>query len=351
MKKKDPIEHERIYFPTGSTLMDLAVGGGEAIGFGMGYEAGTIVRDWGGSGATKTFKACETLAASRHKFKDKFKWVYDDTELGNTFSEDMWGFKILPENKKDRTCSKTVERWEYNITKALETVAEDESLIYILDSLDGLSSDEMEARKAARHAKYDKDDEFEDGTFGGAAAKFLSQEGMRGLSARLAQKNALLYVISQERDNIGARAFQKKNRLGGGRAVTFYETSRVYSHMISEDLRNGLPYAAIIEIKAEKTRHPRPRASIFVPTIYDYGVDDVGANIDFLFDLRSERGELLKRAEKVKWDTEEPMDRDDLIDFIYKNKLVKELKARTIAEWEARYAAIATHRPPKYEDE
>ena len=32
-KKKKPA----IYFPTGSTLLDIVVGGGEKIGFGMGY--------------------------------------------------------------------------------------------------------------------------------------------------------------------------------------------------------------------------------------------------------------------------------------------------------------------------
>ncbi len=41
-KKKDSF-----YFTTGNTLLDLVVGGGENIGFGMGYQAGTIVRDWG----------------------------------------------------------------------------------------------------------------------------------------------------------------------------------------------------------------------------------------------------------------------------------------------------------------
>lgn len=341
----------RIYFSTGSTLLDLAVGGGTAIGFGMGYEAGTIVRDWGGSSSTKTQKFCELLACNRRIFgEDHFKWVYDDVEMGNTFSRKMWGFDILPENRKDRVASQTVEEWEYNINKFIDSLEGDQAGVYVLDSLNSLSSDEIEKRREKRHKQYDAGKEFDEGTYGAAAAKFLSQEGMRGLASKLAKKNALLCVISQERDNMNAGPYGKKNLLTGGQAVKFHETCRIYSKYLTEDLKNGLPYASIIHVKAEKTRHPRPYAEIDIPVIHDYGIDDVGGNIDYLFNLRGDRGELLKRAEKIKWEGE-VMDRDTLIDYIYANKLVKELRNKTIQEWEDRYAAIATKRPPKYEEE
>ena len=35
----------RDYFTTGHTLLDLVVGGGEGLGYGMGYASGTILRD------------------------------------------------------------------------------------------------------------------------------------------------------------------------------------------------------------------------------------------------------------------------------------------------------------------
>ena len=61
--------------------------------------------------------------------------------------------------------------------------------------------------------------------------KFLSQEFFRGLTKKLSDKNALLYIISQERDNVGAGIYGKKNRTSGGRALGFYETVKITSKL------------------------------------------------------------------------------------------------------------------------
>ena len=45
---KEAVPKRGMYFTTGSTLLDLVVGGGEKAGYGMGWEAGCIVRDAGG---------------------------------------------------------------------------------------------------------------------------------------------------------------------------------------------------------------------------------------------------------------------------------------------------------------
>lgn len=344
-----------MYFSTGCTLLDLVVGGGEKAGYGMGYEAGTIVRDWGGSSSSKTFKACELISANYHKYKDKFKWKYADIEGGNTIdSQTLYGFEVIPTNKQTRdTMPQTVEEWEYDVHKFLESLKEDECGIYVLDSLDALSSDAIEKRREKRHTAYEKEKEFDEGTYGMDSAKFLSQEMFRGLSAKLAEKNALLYIINQERDNVNAGMYGKKNKLGGGRAVGFYETARIYSKLKDTEERAGRAVAVLIETTAEKVRHPRPFRSCFVPIRFDYGIDDVAANLDFLFDLRSDAtGELLKRAKAIVWeDGMEPMSRDELIQYIEENKLRKKLRQDVIDKWESIENEIRTVRPGKYGDD
>ena len=346
-----------LYFTTGSTLLDLVVGGGDKAGYGMGYEAGTIVRDWGGSSSTKTFKAMEMIAANYYRYKDRLKWKYADVEFGNTIdSMGLYGFEIIPTDKRDReSVPTTVEEWEYDVSKFLDELKPNECGIYVLDSLDSLSSKELEDRKADRHASFDKGKEYDVGSYNMSAAKFLSQEMFRGLSAKLAEKNALLYIISQERDNANAGMYGKKNRLGGGRAVGFYETARIYSKLKEKEERKGRAIGVLIETTAEKVRHPRPFRSCFIPINFTYGMDDVAANIDFLFNLRSNKtGELLKSAKSIVWeDGKEPMSREELITFVEENKLKGELKRRVIASWEEIEDSITEVRPKKFgvEDE
>jgi len=358
LAKKPRIEVPKrgLYFSTGSTLLDLVVGGGEKAGYGMGWEAGTIVRDWGGSSSTKTFKACELIAANYYKYKDKFKWKYADIEFGNTIdTTTLYGFELIPTNKGARDeMPATVEEWEYDVSNFLDGIGEDECGIYALDSLDALSSKALEERKEKRHTAYDKGKEFDEGTYGMDSAKFLSQEMFRGLAARLAKKNSLLYIISQERDNANAGMYGKKNRLGGGRAIGFYETARIYSKAKQIEEIKGRAVSVLIETKAEKVRHPRPLRSCIVPIRFDYGIDDIGANIDFLFELRTEaKGELKSVSKSIEWDADvEPMDRDALIQYIEEKKLKKVLRQRVIDAWEAIEDSIKTKRTTKYgEDE
>ena len=69
------------FAPTGSYLLDMIVGGG----IGEGYPFGSTVNIVGDSSAGKTLLSREIIAACHYKFKDKFKWVYDDCESGFTF--------------------------------------------------------------------------------------------------------------------------------------------------------------------------------------------------------------------------------------------------------------------------
>ena len=344
------VQKPSFYFSTGSTIFDLVVGGGETDGYGLGYEAGTIVRDWGNTSSSKTFKLSECIAANHYKYKDNFKWIYDDTEFGNKFnSQALYGFDIIPPDPAKQTHSRTVEDMFNNVYSFLDSLKGDDIGIYGVDSLDGLSSAEMEERKDERRKAFAKGKEFNDGTYGGGAPKFLSQEFFRGLASDLTKKNALLYIISQERDNLNAGMYGKKIRLAGGKAITFHETVRIYSKakQIMED--KNIPIGVVVEILAEKVRHPHPLRSCILPIYFEYGIDGIAANIDFLYSLRTPTtGELkAKAADNLTWDDEE-FTRDDLVKHIEKNKLQNELAKRTIAKWDADYDAVKLNRATKY---
>jgi len=336
------------YFTTGCTLLDLVVGGGEKIGFGMGYEAGTIARDWGDSSSSKSFKACELIAANYYKYKDKFKWVYDDCESGFKFdTKSLYGFEIMPEDINERFHSKTVEDWYCNLRVFLKSLGDDEIGIYVLDSLDGLSSKELNERGDERLKAFEKGKEFDQGSYQMGSAKFLSQEFFRTLSDDLQHKKCLLYVISQERDNVGGGMYQPKSRASGGRAIRFFETVRIHTKARKKIEKKELPIGVVIEIEAEKVRNPRPFRKCTVPLYFQYGLDNIQGNIDYLYELRGDSGELLKKAESLKWGDEE-LSRDNLVKYIETNHLQKELEDKVIAKWEEIEDSIKIERASKY---
>jgi hypothetical protein len=341
----------RIFFPTGHTLLDLIVGGGSKGG--MGYPSGTICRDHGDSGSSKSFKATELIAASRSQYKEHFKWRYCDPEHGNTINTlAMYGFDIFNCDRKDYEVS-TVEELSYDVNKWLDDLKPDECGIYVLDSLDSLMSSEIEKRKEERTKAMDKGKEFDEGTYGMAAQKFLSQEFFRGLTARLEEHHALLYIISQERDNVGAGLYAPKSRTSGGRAIGFFETVRINSKKRLTVESNRLATSVVVSVSADKVRHERPFGSCFINIIFNYGLDNIGDSIDYLYDLRTATGEMKgkknEKALEIGWDGV-TYTKDTLIAFIGENNLQKDLKARVCTKWEKAYAeAEATViRPSKY---
>jgi len=354
LAKREREKETTIYLSTGHTLLDLVTGAGEAAGYGMGILVGSVYRDHGPSGSAKSFKATELIAANKHIYKDKFKYKYRDIENGNTIDTvTLYGFEMIaPLNKGERPVI-TAEDWDYDLNKWLDTIRPEdgECGVYILDSLDSLSSNDTEGRKEDRRKAYDRDKEFSDGTYGMGQAKFLSQEFFRGLTAKLKEKNAVLYIISQEREAVNSGLYGPKWTVGGGKAVSFYESVRVRSILKQKEEREGRVVSVIMQVTAEKVRNPRPFRSCFVTIHFTYGLDSLSDEIDFLYDLRSDKtGELLKRANAVEWDGE-TMTRDELISYIGENKLKKELKKRVIDKWNAIEESIAIKRPNKFEDE
>ena len=116
------------FVDTGITLLNLIFGGGAPTG--------RIINIIGHESAGKTLLALEILASFKKIFGEKLKDYYDDCESGFNFDpEVMYNMKI-----EQRNSSETVEELEYNITKQLESLKKDEYLVYVVDSLDGLSS-------------------------------------------------------------------------------------------------------------------------------------------------------------------------------------------------------------------
>ena len=82
--------------------------------------------------------------------------------------------------------------------------------MYVVDSLDGLTSKATVDRGDDRYKKFEKGKEFSEGTYAMDKPKFLSQEFFPDIASRIKDTNIVLIFISQVRDKINAGMFEKK---------------------------------------------------------------------------------------------------------------------------------------------
>ncbi len=329
------------YFRTGSLLLDLVVGGGIDLGF----PAGKIINIVGDKSSGKTFLACEIVANAYHTYKDKVKFIYDDAESGFGFNtKNLYGFDI--EEFKIR--SKTVEELFCNVKDFINKIKKDEVGIYVLDSLDGLSSSQLIEIGEERYKLFKQDKEYDKGSYQMEFAKFLSQEFFRNLTSEIDEKNILLIIISQIRTDVSLMSFRKWTR-AGGKALDFYAHTVLWLKSLRTIEKKGADIGVIIQARTEKSKTPRPYRQCLFPIYFNYGIDDIGSCIDYLYNLRSDKtGELNSKKEKIKFDDKE-FTRDELIKFIEENDLIDGLKQMVINNWEQEEKERLIDRRKKYE--
>lgn len=287
------------YARTGCTLLDCTVGGG----VGLGFPFGRILNFVGDKSSGKTFLSNEIIAKAFQDIAKRLKWNYDDAESGYTFNtQDMYGVQIT---NQDTLLSGTVEELDVNVYTFLKKLKEGEKGIYVVDSLDGLANADTLEREEARAKNYAKAKEDgkevkkDKGTFGMQSQKFLSQEFFRTKADALMGKEVLLIFISQIRDKIDAGMFEKKWVRAGGKALDFYAHSVLVLAQVHKIKKGDRVVGAVVRVKLDKSKTKRPYRTCDFSLYFDYGIDDVGTSLDFLYDLRGDDFKLTKKAESI----------------------------------------------------
>ena len=335
---------------TGSELLDIMVGGGEALG----YPLGKIINFVSDKSSGKTFLACEVLAAAYYKYLGKVKWVYDDCESGFSFNtKKLYGFEIMPLDEKKRIKSPTVEEAYCNIRNFFEKLSDTDYGIYVIDSLDGLDSKEGKVLADEQYKNFKKKSNGEkeekvSGSYRMGKAKYLSQTFFPQLADLIEKKNGLLIIISQVRTNLDPFSFEKYSR-AGGKALDFYAHTVLWLANVNKILVKDIPIGITVKAKNTKSKTPRPYRECFIKLFFEYGLDDITTNIDYLYDFLTPKGKL-KISAKGEWNGKE-MSRKLLIDYVEKNKLQSELRKKVRDKWEQIEESVKLNRPPKYSDQ
>ena len=326
---------DTVYFQTGVKLIDMICGGAKGV---YGFPAGRILNICGDKSSGKTFICNEIIANAHYKYGDKFKWMYADCERGYSFdTQVLYGFDI---HTPESDAPENVEEAYYCIRKFAESLKKDEYGVYVLDSLDALTSDEQDKRADERVATMEKGKEFDKGTFGMGKAKYLSQEFFPQLCKVLEDKNILLIIVSQIRDNTDMFSFEKYSR-SGGKALDFYCHMVIWLATAKKMTFEKGEQKAIIggtnKLKVTKGKVPRPYREGFYTFMFDYGLDNIATGVDYLFDIRTKTGDISAPAAKLcEWEKAEgkkPMNPPDVRQWLIDNKWYEDYR-KTLGEGE-----------------
>lgn len=303
----------------------MVMGGNKGV---YGSPSGRFINIVGDKSAGKTFLSNEFIAWGYHNLGKNFKWVYDDCESGYSFdTKSLYGFDIMPENPVHST---TVEEAFYNISKFAERLKGDQFGIYVLDSLDGLTSEEQDKRAEERIKCIENDKEMK-GTYGMGKAKYLSQEFFPQLCSVIEDKNILVIIISQIRDNVDMFSFEKYAR-AGGKALDFYAHSVIWLATAKKIEKSDTPVGVVVKAKTTKSKTPRPFRECLFSFLYDYGLDSIGTGVDYLFDLRTPKGELNTKSKAIQWNGSNDLDKKQLKEFLEESELFEKYENSRYAD-------------------
>lgn len=320
---KKPILINKIKFiDSGATLLNLVLGGG--------YPIGRIVNVVGDKSSGKTLLALEAIIKAKRGNKN-LKLFYDDCESGFSFDEEtMFGVKVIEEDQKN---SETIEEWHFNLDKELDKLKAKDELIYVVDSLDGLSSEaereRAEEEKKARQKAVETGKKVKAaGTYSMEKQKKLS-EIFRLLNQKIKNKNCLNIIISQIRMNIGVM-FGEKHTRTGGKALDFYASQVTWLSEVEKIKRCDVPVGIRIKVKNKKNKVGKPFRECFLDILFDIGIDNITSNINYLYEMLTNLGKYSPK--KIEWDGKEYTPAG-LVRYIEENNLESELEKRVIEKW------------------
>lgn len=253
------------YIPTGSTLLDLALGGG--------WAKGRIFNIVGDKSSGKTLLAIETFANFARFAGARMRYGEAEAAFDDEYAATL-GF---PNNvERPEAQLNTVEEFYDDLAAFSELPGPS---LYILDSLDALSDIAELGRKIT------------DSTYGGNKAKQMSAL-FRRITTQLSKNNCTLGIISQVRDSLAA--YGNSESRSGGRALDFYSSQILWLEEIQKykkQIRNQDIITGVeVDAWVKKNKAGLPFRRVNIQILFNYGVDDELSMIEYL----KSTGEMVK---------------------------------------------------------
>jgi len=328
--KEEPPKYEgndELVVSTGSTLLDLAISGGRIRGGGI--PAGIFVEVFGPSSTGKTVLLCEIAGGVQRKggeimFKDP------EARLDKQFAK-LFDFDV---DEVDYDTPDTVPEVFEPIRGWEPEDTENKINGIFADSLAALSTDmEMEG----------------DDAYGARRAKEFSEQ-LRRTCRTLMRNNLLLVGSNQVRVNMNSGPFGEKYNAPGGEALGFYSSLRLrfkYAKKIKKKKKvAGKTVKKVIGIETEvevyKSSVWKPHNTATITILFDYGIDSIRDELQFIKDYTSNNVYTLDGA-----DLHNSMDKSIRMVEKEGKSAIKKLRKQTIDLWEEIQQKFEQKRKPK----
>lgn len=229
----------------------------------------------------------------------------------------------IPDGNEIRDEPMTCEAFGRDLLGRIDSLSSDEALIYVLDSLDSLTTE----KGVDRMDKSIKSGKALDGSYGSGVerAKYLSSEFFGSLCSKMAGKDVTIFFISQVREKLDAMAFGEKYYRAGGKALDFYTHQVCWlaqiKKMKNEHRGKERVYGVRVRARFKRNKVSVPFRECDFDILFNFGVDDLGSCAEFLSPdvLNSlHDGKRLSRADFVDLADENPEIREKLIDAVEK---------------------------------
>lgn len=309
---------------TGSTLLDLAISGGRIHGGGI--PSGILIEIFGPSSSGKTVTLCE-LAGNVQSQGGKVMFKDPEARLNKKFAV-LFGMNP--------------DEIEYDTP---DTVPEVFAPIRSwnpkpVDSVHGIFTDSLAALSTDMELK-DKD------KMGARRAKEFSEE-LRKTCRILTKKNFIIVASNQIRQKIGATSFEPKTYSPGGEAIGFYSSLRLQlrpnkkikttKKLYGKERKKIVGVRTMFKVVKSSVWEPYHEAPVSI--IFDYGIDNIRENLQFVKDYSNNsiytiNGENLDKS-KMK-----------SIRIIEREGREKELEEQVIQLWQEVEEKFKTRRKPK----
>lgn len=341
------------FLSTGSTLLNLACSGRVNGGFVKGHYY-FLVGD-SSSGKTWLSLTCFAEAVLNPHF-DEHRLIFDNAEDGALMDFERYFGKKTAERveapaytKNDEPiASTTIDEFYYHLDDAKEA---ERPFIYVLDSMDALSSDAEQEKVREQKEAHRKGKEVA-GSYGDGKAK-RNSSGLRQIMPYIRDTGSILIIIGQTKDDLTPHfGFGPKPKTkSGGRSLTFYATLELWTSMaghLKERVRKKEREIGITsKIRIKKNRITGRDRTVEVPIYHSYGIDDIGSCVDYLIEeghWKKDQSGLINAYDfdfKGKWKA--------LVQHIDEEGLIRELQGLVGQVWREIEEACEVNRSKRYE--
>lgn len=309
---------------TGSTTLDLAISGGRVRGGGI--PGGILVEIFGVSGSGKTVLLCE-IGGGVQRQGGEILFRDPEARLNKQFAR-MFGINI---DTIDYATPDTVpqvfdaaRKWKPKNPKVINSI--------LADSLAALSTD-MEMGDGDKR--------------GTRRAKEFSEE-CRKTCRILTKENYLMVCSNQVRQNQDAGPYTQKYVTPGGEAIGFYSSLRLRCNnpqkikskktIAGKEVTRVTGVETIVEVYKSSVWKPYRSAEVTID--YDYGIDDIKANLEFIKQYTG-----CKTYEVGGQSLNNALER--AIHLVEKDGLEEQLREEVIDLWESIEDKFTRERKPK----